>query len=170
MKKKKIIRKPPTRVHTFRCTDEEYEVLKNLAQKCGLSLSRYVVETGLKHHPRQRLTPEECHALDSLMTARQDLVKVSNALNGKTDEEKLRMFKSGKFMNWWIMAVAGLIQHWQHIEENITSSVQTKSNKGKETAPDNACQSRCLWRQCRQVRNGEREGKSGQGEPPARRS
>ena len=54
MKKKKIIRKPPTRVHTFRCTDEEYEVLKNLAQKCGLSLSRYVVETGLKHHPRQR--------------------------------------------------------------------------------------------------------------------
>ena len=69
------------------------------------------------------------------MTARQDLVKVSNALNGKTDEEKLRMFKSGKFMNWWIMAVAGLIQHWQHIEENITSSVQTKSNKGKETAP-----------------------------------
>lgn len=135
MKKKKIIRKPPTRVHTFRCTDEEYEVLKNLAQKCGLSLSRYVVETGLKHHPRQRLTPEECHALDSLMTARQDLVKVSNALNGKTDEEKLRMFKSGKFMNWWIMAVAGLIQHWKHIEENITSSVQTKSNKGKETAP-----------------------------------
>ena len=92
MKKKKIVRKPPSEVHTFRCTIEEHGQLKQLAQKCGLSLSRYVVEAGLKHHPRQRLTPEECHALDSLMTARQDLVNVSNALNGKTEEEKLRMF------------------------------------------------------------------------------
>ena len=135
MKKKKIIRKSPTRVHTFRCTDEEFALLKELAQKCGLSLSRYVVETGLKHHPRQRLTPEECHALDSLMTARQDLVNVSNALNGKTAEEKLRMFRSEKFMNWWIVAVAHLIQHWYHIEENITSPVQAKEKEVKETAP-----------------------------------
>ena len=135
MKKKKITRKAPTEVHTFRCTKEEYNQLKELAQKCGLSLSRYVVETGLKHHPRQRLTPEECHALDSLMTARQDLVNVSNALKDKTDAEKLRMFKSEKFMNWWIMAVARLIQRWYDIEANITSSVLTKDNQGKEFAP-----------------------------------
>ena len=135
MKKKHIIRKLLTEVHTYRCTDEEYMLLRSQAQKCGLSLSRYVVETGLKHHPRQRLTPEECHALDSLMTARQDLVNVSNALKDKTDAEKLRMFKSEKFMNWWIMAVTRLIQRWQRIEENITSSVQTRDNQGKETAP-----------------------------------
>ena len=132
MKKKKIIRKPPSEVHTFRCTSEEHGLLKALAQICGLSLSRYVVETALKHHPRQRLTPEECHALDSLMTARQDLVNVSNALNGKTEEEKLRMFKNEKFMNWWIKAVAGLIRYWYNIEENTTSSVLTKSSEGKE--------------------------------------
>ena len=100
MRKKKIKRKPPTEVHTYRCTKEELKQLQTLAKECGISLSRYVVETGLKHRPRMRLTKEEVDAL-----------------------------KNEKFMRWWIDAVAGLIQHWYSIEENITTNVQTKSNE-----------------------------------------
>lgn len=62
MRKKKIIRKPPTEVHTYRCTKEEFKQLQTLAKECGISLSRYVVETGLKHRPRMRLTKEEVDA------------------------------------------------------------------------------------------------------------
>ena len=58
-KKKKIIKKTPTRVHSFRCTDKDWKELKKLAKECGISIGKYLVETGLKHHPRQRLTPEE---------------------------------------------------------------------------------------------------------------
>lgn len=65
MRKKKIIRKPPTEVHTYRCTKEELKQLQALAKECGISLSRYVVETGLKHRPRMRLTREEVDALNS---------------------------------------------------------------------------------------------------------
>ena len=78
MRKKNIIRKPPTEVHTYRCTEEELKRLQTHAKECGLSLSRYVVE---------------------------------------------------KFMRWWIDAVAGLIQHWYSIEENIATNVQTKSKE-----------------------------------------
>ena len=56
MRKKNIIRKPTTEVHTYRCTEEVLESLQTLAKECGLSMSHYVVETGLKHYPRKRLT------------------------------------------------------------------------------------------------------------------
>ena len=62
MRKKNIIRKPPTEVHTYRCTEEELKRLQTHAKECGLSLSRYVVETGLKHRPRMRLTKDEVDA------------------------------------------------------------------------------------------------------------
>ena len=126
MKKKKIIKKTPTRVHAFRCTDEVWSQLKELAKECGISLNRYLTETGLKHHPRQRLTRDEVDALNSLAFARTDLIKISNVLSKLTDEEKLKLFKSEKFMAWWIKSVAELVQHWYSIEENISSPVLTK--------------------------------------------
>ena len=78
-----------TRVHAFRCTDEVWSQLKALAKECGISLNRYLTETGLKHHPRQRLTKEEVDALNSLVYARTDLIKITSVLSKKTDEERL---------------------------------------------------------------------------------
>lgn len=129
MRKKKINKKPGTKVYAYRCTLEEHDRIKALAKVCGLSINRYMVETAVNHHPRQRLTKVEVDALNSLTLARADLINISNALRKKTDEEKAKYFKSEKFMRWWIDAVAGLIQHWYSIEENITSSVQTKSKE-----------------------------------------
>ena len=126
MKKKKINKKTPTRVHAFRCTDEVWSQLKELAKECGISLNRYLTETGLKHHPRLRITKEDVDALNSLVYARTDLIKISNVLSKMTDEEKLKLFKSEKFMTWWIKSVAELVQHWYSIEENISSPVLTK--------------------------------------------
>ena len=62
----------------------------------------------------------------SLAFARTDLIKITNVLQGKTEEEKLKYFKAEKFMLWWIKASAELIQHWYSIEENLSSSVLTK--------------------------------------------
>ena len=126
MKKKRITTKPPTRVHSFRCTDEVWTQLKAQAKECGLSVNRYLTETGLKHHPRQRLTKEEVDALNSLAYARTDLIKISNVLQGKTAEEKLKLFNSEKLMTWWIRSSAELIDYWYQIEANITSPVLTK--------------------------------------------
>lgn len=88
-----------------------------------------MVAAALKHHPRKRLTSDEVEALNSLAIARTDLIKISNVLSKKTAEEKARFFKNEKFMRWWIDAVAGLIQHWYSIEENISTNVQTKSKE-----------------------------------------
>ena len=65
-------------------------------------------------------------ALNSLVEARADLISIRNVLSKKTAEEKLKLFKTEKFMAWWIMKSAELIQHWYSIEENISSPVLTK--------------------------------------------
>jgi len=129
MKKKHIIKKTPTSVHSFRCTNEVWSQLKVLAKECGISLNRYLTETGLKHHPRQRLTQKEIDALNSLVEARADLISIRNVLSKKTAEEKLKLFRTEKFMSWWIRSSAELIQHWYSIEENISSPVLTKERK-----------------------------------------
>lgn len=129
MKKKNIVRKPPTRVHSIRCTDNEWAELKAIARKCGGTIGRYLVETGLKHHPRQRLTEAEITALNSLAIARVDLIKISNVLSKKSDKEKRMYFSNATFMSWWIEAVAGLIRHWYSIEENISANVLTKTKE-----------------------------------------
>lgn len=126
MKKKRITKKPPSRVHSFRCTDEVWAQLKAQAKECGLSVNRYLTETGLKHHPRQRLTKEEVDALNSLVYARADLINISNVLAKKTAEEKMKLFRTEKLMKWWIKASAKLIHRWYEIEANITSPVLTK--------------------------------------------
>ena len=38
-----------TRVHSFRCTDKDWKELKKLAKECGMSIGKYLVETGKKH-------------------------------------------------------------------------------------------------------------------------
>ena len=130
-KKKKITTKEPTKVHAFRCTNKQWEALKKLAKECGISLNRYLVETGLKHHPRQRLTPEESQALNSLTEARTDLIKIRSILRKASPGEKPKYFRSNKFMKWWIEAVEALIKHWYSIEENIISPVLTKVQEDK---------------------------------------
>ncbi|MGM9685691.1 MAG: plasmid mobilization protein [Bacteroidaceae bacterium] len=130
-KKKKIIKKTPTRVHSFRCTDKDWKELKRLAKVCGISIGKYLVETGLKHHPRQRLTPEESKALNSLTEARTDLIKIRSILRKASPEEKPKYIRSNKFMKWWLEAVEALIKHWYSIEENITSPVLTKVQEDK---------------------------------------
>lgn len=96
MKKKKITKKPTTRVHAFRCTDEVWSQLKALAKECGLSLNRYLTETGLKHHPRQRLTKEEVDALNSLVYARTDLIKITSVLSKKNGRGKVETLQDGE--------------------------------------------------------------------------
>ena len=87
-KKKKIIKTTPTRGRPCRGPEKDGKELKGLARECGMSIGKYLVETGKKHHPRQRLTREEGRAVNSLSEARTDLIKVSSKLHYASPEEE----------------------------------------------------------------------------------
>ena len=44
-------RRPPAKVHSISCTDAEWERARVLAERRGLSISRYMVECGLNVDP-----------------------------------------------------------------------------------------------------------------------
>ena len=44
-------RRPPPRAHSISCTDDEWERVRVLAERRGLSMSRYFVECGLTVDP-----------------------------------------------------------------------------------------------------------------------
>ena len=44
-------RRPPAKVHSISCTDAEWERVRLLAERRGLSISRYMVECGLTVDP-----------------------------------------------------------------------------------------------------------------------
>ena len=44
-------RRPPSKVHSISCTDAEWERVRVLAERRGMSISRYLVECGLNVDP-----------------------------------------------------------------------------------------------------------------------
>ena len=58
MKKKRIIKRPTTRVHSFRCTDEVWLQLKALAKECGIKLTAADLEKKEEAASRELLDDE----------------------------------------------------------------------------------------------------------------
>ncbi len=99
----------------FRCSKKERMQIANKAESCGLSMSDYVRQCALHHNPKLRLTAEEVEAYKSLADARGELVRIKNALQGKTQEQRKRYFNDTNFMKYWISAVDQLIRKWYDV-------------------------------------------------------
>ncbi|MCQ2221864.1 MAG: hypothetical protein MJZ12_10725 [Prevotella sp.] len=93
----------------IRLTEEEKSELEKHAQDCGITPSDYARKRILGYAPKQRLSTEELQAFLNLANARGELVHISNALQGKTQEERLRYFGNAAFMQNWINASSFLI-------------------------------------------------------------
>ena len=102
-----------------RVTESEYVKISHLSKQCGLTLSNYFRKCVLGQHPKNRLTEKEVEALNSLADARGGVVKIANALNGRSLEERKRYFGNQRFMEQWIIAINKIITRWYEIQKNI---------------------------------------------------
>ena len=57
-------RRPPPKAHSISCTDAEWERVRVLAERRGLSISRYFVECGLNVDPTAEAPPPPRLVLD----------------------------------------------------------------------------------------------------------
>ena len=105
----------------FRCSSEERRQIAEKADSCGLSMSDYVRQCAIGHKPKLRLTEDEIAAFKSLAEARGELVRIKNALKGKTKERRKRYFNDDNFMRFWINAVDKLIRQWYDILNKLSS-------------------------------------------------
>ena len=57
-------RRPPSRVYSLSCTDEQWETFRRLAAQRGVSISRYLVECALHGDPHAEPDPSPGLVLD----------------------------------------------------------------------------------------------------------
>lgn len=103
-----------------RVTKEEYEIVARRANECGLSMSKYIREVALGHHPRKRLTEREVEALCCLADARGDLIRISAAVRDIQADNRAFYFGNPKFVEQWMLAAVSLIERWKQIQDYLT--------------------------------------------------
>lgn len=86
---------------SFRVTSEQQERINELAAKCGIDRSRYILMRCLCYEPRLRLTAEQEAAVNNLMGCRTDLLNFVKALRGMKPEKRQEMFNNLPFMYDW---------------------------------------------------------------------
>ena len=111
--KKEIIR-------SVRYTPEEDAVLDAKCATCGLPKSVLIHDTSLGYAPPQLMTDGQEEALKSLSAARTELIGIRNALNGRSQEQRKRLFKNDQFMVAWMDGVNALIREWKIIQDYFT--------------------------------------------------
>ena len=111
--KKEIIR-------SVRYTPEEDALLDAKCAKTGLPKSVLIHDTSLGYAPPQLMTDEQEEALKSLSAARSELIGIRNALNGRSQEQRKRLFKNEQFMLAWMDGVNALIRRWKDIQDYYT--------------------------------------------------
>ena len=111
--KKEIIR-------SVRYTPEEDAVLDAKCATCGLPKSVLIHDTSLGYAPPQLMTDGQEEALKILSAARSELIGIRNALNGRSQEQRKRLFKNDQFMVAWMDGVNALIREWKIIQDYFT--------------------------------------------------
>jgi hypothetical protein len=116
MKKKVRIQRPMRTLHLdTRVTQKESDIIKRKAEECGLTVSDYMRRCALGHSPKMHLTDKEIEAYCSLTEMRQHFTGITNALRGKSDEEKQEIFGDVAFMRKWVRAVRNVLVYWDNL-------------------------------------------------------
>lgn len=82
-------------------TPKESLEISITAKKCGLSVSSFLRARALGYEPVTRLTEVERSLITKLSQCRADIANFTNAINGLTSEEKIKLFHNRMLMEKW---------------------------------------------------------------------
>ena len=86
---------------TVKVSPQQKENIKKLAERCGMSVSSYLLARAYNYRPKARLTDDELAAMKEFVATRADVTNHANALKALTNEERLALFRRYDFMLEW---------------------------------------------------------------------
>lgn len=86
---------------TVKVSPQQKENIKKLADRCGMSVSSYLLARAYNYRPKARLTDDELAAMKEFVATRADVTNYANALKALTNEERLALFRRYDFMLEW---------------------------------------------------------------------
>ncbi len=115
-KQAKTVREPRCTTISFRVSRTQREHIGRLADKCGMTLSDYVLARSYNYRPKARLTSRQEAVRDELVLARSDYARYTSMLNAMPQDERRAMFR-----NWsWMV---GALQLLGRTAETITKII-----------------------------------------------
>ena len=86
---------------TVKVSPQQKENIKKLAERCGMSVSSYLLARAYNYRPKASLTDDELAAMKEFVATRADVTNYANALKALTNEERLALFRRYDFMLEW---------------------------------------------------------------------
>lgn len=83
---------------SFRVSNTQWEHIGRLADKCGMTLSDYVLARSYSYRPKARLTSRQETVRDELIMARSDYARYTSMLNAMPQDERRAMFRNQSWM------------------------------------------------------------------------
>lgn len=103
-------------------TVEQKERIRQLAEKCGMTVSDYLLARAFNYKPRERLTERQAAILETLVGCRSDLVNYTSALRGMDRERRRQMFNSYPFMLGWLKELGKLAESISQVLESVRTT------------------------------------------------
>ena len=91
-------------------TPRQKQHIRRLAEKCGMTVSSYMLARALGYRPKARLTARQEAVMETLIGCRGDLVNYTSALRGMNPEKRRKMFGSYPFMLEWLKELGRLAE------------------------------------------------------------
>lgn len=141
-KKRSIRRKAPQDKHSemvhCKVTPKESLEISMTAKKCGLTVSSFLRARALGYEPVSRLTVKERDLITKLSRCRADIANFTNAINGLTSEEKIKLFHNRMLMEKWyneVVPIADAVSEYIRDVRNMKMlRPRTLNNDGKEVS------------------------------------
>lgn len=83
---------------SFRVSKTQREHIGQLADKCGMTLSDYVLARSYNYRPKARLTSQQEAVRDELIITRSDYARYTSMLNAMPQDERRAMFRNHSWM------------------------------------------------------------------------
>lgn len=83
---------------SFRVSRTQREHIGRLADRCGMTISDYVLARSYNYRPKERMTPRQELIRDELIIARSDYARYTYMLNAMPQDERRAMFRNQTWM------------------------------------------------------------------------
>ncbi|MCM1078273.1 MAG: metalloproteinase [Bacteroidales bacterium] len=117
---------------SFRVNGSQRIRIEELAEKCGMSISSYVLSRASGYEPKPRLTHDENLILEELLKNRSDYVRYASMLNNMSQEQRRSLFRDNAWMRGALERLAKAADGILHVINKYFSS--NKMPKRKQLA------------------------------------
>lgn len=120
-------------------TPGQKQRIRRLADRCGMTVSNYMLARAFGYRPKARLTASQQTIMETLVGCRSDLLNYTSALHGMNPERRRQMFNSYPFMLEWLKELGKLANRITDILDRVRLSNRvpdgTRNDEGAEDEP-----------------------------------